>query len=54
MPTALVELGFISNSQEEKKLGQNEYRQVLAEGLYEAIVTFKEKYEGAMLAEQKR
>ncbi|MFC1583160.1 N-acetylmuramoyl-L-alanine amidase [Candidatus Neomarinimicrobiota bacterium] len=54
MPNALVELGFISNPQEEKKLGQNEYRQRLAEGLHEAIVTFKEKYEGAMLAEQGR
>lgn len=54
MPNALVELGFISNSQEAKKLGQNEYRQRIAEGLYEAIVTFKEKYEGAMLAEQGR
>jgi N-acetylmuramoyl-L-alanine amidase len=54
MPNALVELGFISNPQEEKKLGQNEYRQRLADGLHEAIVTFKEKYEGAMLAEQGR
>ena len=52
MPNVLVELGFISNSNEEKKLGQNDYRQRLAEGLFEAIMLFKEKYEDAMLAEE--
>ncbi|UCD37925.1 MAG: N-acetylmuramoyl-L-alanine amidase [Fidelibacterota bacterium] len=52
MPNVLVETGFISNRIEEKKLGQNEYRQHIAEGLYNAIMLFKEKYEGAMLAEQ--
>ncbi|UCH10351.1 MAG: N-acetylmuramoyl-L-alanine amidase [Fidelibacterota bacterium] len=52
MPKVLVETGFISNRIEEKKLGQNEYRQNIAEGLYDAILLFKQKYEGAMLAEQ--
>ncbi len=52
MPNVLVEVGFISNRIEEKKLTQNEYRQNLAEGLLAAIVRFKEKYEGTMLAKQ--
>jgi len=52
MPNVLVEVGFISNRIEEKKLTQNEYRQHLAEGIFAAIVVFKEKYEGTMLAKQ--
>ncbi|MFB0516488.1 MAG: N-acetylmuramoyl-L-alanine amidase [Candidatus Neomarinimicrobiota bacterium] len=52
MPNVLVETGFISNRIEEQKLAQNEYRQHIAEGLFSAIMIFKEKYEGAMLAEQ--
>ncbi|MBA7711160.1 hypothetical protein ES703_120115 [subsurface metagenome] len=52
MPNVLVEIGFITNRIEEKKLGQNEYRQRIANGLFDAIVLFKQKYEGTMLAEQ--
>lgn len=52
MPKILVEIGFISNRIEEKKLGQSAYRQSIAEGLFEAIMTFKKKYEVAMLEEQ--
>ena len=52
MPNVLVELGFISNRIEEQKLAQNEYRQRIAEGIFSAIVEFKQKYEGTMLAEQ--
>jgi N-acetylmuramoyl-L-alanine amidase len=54
MPKVLVETGFISNRIEEKKLGQNEYRQRVAAGLFDALLLFKQKYEGAMLAEQNR
>ena len=52
MPNVLIEIGFITNRIEEKKLGQNEYRQRIANGLFDAIVLFKQKYEGTMLAEQ--
>ena len=52
MPKILVEIGFISNRMEEKKLGQNAYRQRIAEGLLGAIMTFKKKYEVALLKEQ--
>ncbi len=52
MPNVLFEMGFITNSAEEQKLAQNEYRQRIAEGLFNAIMQFRDKYEGAMLAEQ--
>jgi len=52
MPNVLIEIGFSSNRIEEKKLGQNEYRQRIADGLFEAIMLFKQKSEEAVLAEQ--
>ncbi len=52
MPKILVEIGFISNRMGEKKLGQSAYRQRIAEGLFGAIMTFKKKYEVALLEEQ--
>ena len=52
MPNVLVEMGFITNRLEEQKLAQNEFRQSVAEALFEAITVFKQKYEGAMLVEQ--
>lgn len=54
MPNILVETGFISSRTEEQKLAKNEYRQRIAEGLFDAIMIFKQKYEGAMLAEQEK
>ena len=41
MPNVLIELGFISNPSEEKKLKSSKYRDVLATSIYRAI----EKYE---------
>ena len=45
MPNALVEVGFISNPSEEKKLKQNVHRQKIAEALYQAIRNFKQSRE---------
>lgn len=50
MPNVLVEIGFITNRLEEKKLAQSEYRQKVAEGIFEAIVEFKKEQEEAMVA----
>ena len=50
MPNVLVEIGFITNRIEEKKLAQSEYRQKIAEGVFEAIIEFKKEREEAMLA----
>jgi N-acetylmuramoyl-L-alanine amidase len=41
MPNVLVELGFISNPAEEKKLRSPKYRDTLATSIYRAI----EKYQ---------
>lgn len=45
MPNVLIETGFLSNSVEEKNLRKPEYRQKLAEGIYTAILRFKESRE---------
>lgn len=52
MPKILVEIGFISNLLEEKKLGQSEYRQKIAQGLFEAIILFKKTYDGTLRADK--
>ena len=46
MPAVLVELGFISNPDEEKKLQEAPYRARLVESLIAAITRYKEQVEG--------
>ena len=41
MPNVLVEVGFLSNPTEEKKLKQPKYRQLIAGAIYESIKHFK-------------
>jgi N-acetylmuramoyl-L-alanine amidase len=41
MPNVLVEVGFLSNPSEEKKLKQSSHKQRIAESIYEAIKQFK-------------
>jgi N-acetylmuramoyl-L-alanine amidase len=45
MPSALVEVAFISNSQEERKLQDEGYRQRVAEALLMGITKFRTRYE---------
>lgn len=45
MPNILVEVGFLSNPQEEKQLRKPGYRQSIAQAIYEGIRQFKDKYE---------
>ncbi len=45
MPAVLVELGFISNSDEEKKLADSTYQNKLVAALFEGIKDFKFKYD---------
>lgn len=40
MPSVLVELGFVTNPEEAKKLADNTFRQKAAEAIYEGIVEF--------------
>ncbi|CDF97767.1 N-acetylmuramoyl-L-alanine amidase [Avibacterium paragallinarum] len=41
IPSVLVETGFLSNSDEEKKLNSPTYRKKLARVIYESLVTFR-------------
>lgn len=45
MPAVLVESAFITNPREERRLQRQEYRQRLAEAIYEAIAQYKVRYE---------
>ena len=45
MPNVLVEVGYLSNRKEEKLLLKKSYRQKIAEGIYEAIIQFKQSRE---------
>lgn len=45
MPAVLVELGFISNPEEEKYLNSAEGQEELAIAMFEAFVNYKNKYE---------
>ncbi|HEU5162161.1 MAG TPA: N-acetylmuramoyl-L-alanine amidase [Thermoanaerobaculia bacterium] len=45
MPAALVEVGFISNGDEESKLASAAYQEAVAQALVRAISRFKDEYE---------
>lgn len=45
MPNVLIEVGFLSNPPEERKLKKAAYRQQIAEGIYKAILKFKKSRE---------
>jgi N-acetylmuramoyl-L-alanine amidase len=45
MPAVLVEVGFISNPQEEELLKTREHQERLAEALYRGVLRFKDVYE---------
>lgn len=45
MPSALVEVAFISNSTEEKLLRDKKFRKKVAKSIYEGLKRFKRKYE---------
>jgi N-acetylmuramoyl-L-alanine amidase len=49
MPNVLFETAFISNPYEEKLLKTNEFKQKLAEAIYESIKKFKQKRENEIL-----
>ena len=46
MPAILLETGFITNTADEKKLKNSDFQKKTAKSIYDAIVAFKEKYEG--------
>ena len=40
IPISIVECGFLSNTQEEKELQQDEYQNQLAWGIYNGIISY--------------
>ena len=51
MPCVLIESGFISNPSEEKNMKSPSHRKKIAEGIYKAIIRFKNSRE-KLLAEE--
>jgi len=45
MPSVLIEVGFISNREEESNLRSSSYRQKVAKGIAEGILVYKKKFE---------
>jgi len=52
MPAVLVEMGFLSNRNEERNLRDKGYRRRLAEALAGAVTAFRERYEDAAKEER--
>lgn len=50
MPAVLIELGFLSNPDEERKLTDPEHQQLLARTIGQSILEFKARYAGAAAA----
>ncbi|MBO9665873.1 MAG: N-acetylmuramoyl-L-alanine amidase [Bdellovibrio sp.] len=47
MPSVLIEIGFLTNPKEATKLKNNEYQRDLAEKIYNALVSYKEKIDNS-------
>jgi N-acetylmuramoyl-L-alanine amidase len=45
MPAVLIELGFMSNKKEEKKLIKSSYQDRLVDSIFQGIRDFKFKYD---------
>lgn len=45
MPSVLLELGYITNKEEEKKVSKDQYQNKLAQAIYKGIRDFKRKYD---------
>ena len=48
MPNILIELGFITNSKDYQLLNKSKSRQKMAKAIFEAILTYKNKYESEL------
>lgn len=46
MPSCLIELGFITTPDEEQALNDEKQLQLIAQGLYQAFLNYKQKYQG--------
>ena len=49
MPNILIETGFLSNVKEAKNLTKKKYQDQIVEGIFEALINYKEKYESTII-----
>jgi N-acetylmuramoyl-L-alanine amidase len=42
MPAVLVEMGFLSNPEQAQQIASQEFQNAFAQGLYDAIVKFRD------------
>jgi len=47
MPAVLVEVGYLSNAAQEKRIASPDFQQSLVEALLDAIVRFRDAVSGA-------
>jgi N-acetylmuramoyl-L-alanine amidase len=45
MPAALIEVGFITNPDEERRLGSSDYQDQLANAIYRGVVKYKDRFD---------
>ena len=45
MPSALIEVGFITNPEEERRLGSSDYQDQLANAIYRGVVKYKDRFD---------
>jgi len=45
MPAILIEIGFLTNRKEERKLGTPEYRQAVARAIYQGLAEYKRRHD---------
>ncbi|MFQ5521908.1 MAG: N-acetylmuramoyl-L-alanine amidase, partial [Candidatus Methylomirabilia bacterium] len=50
MPAILVEIGFLTNKREERKLRTFSYRKRVARAIYTGLAEYKRRYDGKMRA----
>ncbi len=51
-PAVLVEIGFLTNRREERKLKDSDYRERIARAIYEGLAEYKRRYDRKMAAPQ--
>jgi N-acetylmuramoyl-L-alanine amidase len=45
MPAVLIEIGFLTNPKEEKKLASTEHREAIARAIYASLAEYKRRYD---------
>jgi N-acetylmuramoyl-L-alanine amidase len=45
MPAVLIEIGFLTNPREEKKLATSEHREAIARAIYASLAEYKRRYD---------